>query len=187
MNSEKMLKKQLFLSSILVLGFLVSFQSSIFAQAKPSETTWQQPYTPTHLQWLTVNLRGGSRTECGVYSRDGRSRAFYTWKIPSSKDNRLVLLVHTLSSKDADVDRNFCMNSAFIRLQVEALRMDLNPPQVELMHSQSSKDGSQILSKTYQCSIPATTEKGTLPFSEFGSVCRLEGVKSIPLLELKPL
>ncbi len=175
-----MLKKLLSLFGIFALGLSISFQPPIFAQAKPSEISWQQPYAPTHLQWLAVNLQGGSRTECGVYSRDDRSRAFYTWKIPSFKDNRLVIFVLTLSSKDADVDRNFCMGSAFTRLQTEALRMDLKPPQVELMHSQSGKDSSQPFLKTYQCSIPvAATEKEIGTLGGFRDLCRLGEVKNV--------
>ncbi len=171
-----MLKKRLCSSSVLALGIVALFQPSIFAQAKPSETSWQQPYALTHLQWLTVNLQGGSRTECGVYSRNDRPRAFYTWKIPSSKDNRLVVSVLTLSSRDADADRNFCMTSAFTKLQAESLKMDLKPPQVELMHSQSGKDGSQPFLKTYQCSIPASaTEKEIWTLGDgFKDLCRLE-------------
>lgn len=169
---KKLLKQTCIWLGAAALGILAIPQASGSAEVKPSQNLWQQPYTPTRLQWLSVNLRAGVRTDCGVYSKDGVPRAFYTWKAPGPKENRLVLLVLTRSSNEADADCNFCASSAFTSLRAEALRMEASPPNVELLHSQLGKDGLMPSLRTYQCSVPAALLEKDVNFGGFRELCK---------------
>jgi hypothetical protein len=164
------MKKQI-LSKIAAIGISVLFQLPVFAEDSPSQEIWRQPYTPTRLQWLFMNLSGGKgeNTPCGVYSRDNVPLAFYAWNIPNPDDNRLILSVITRRpDTNANVpaaDRNFCMMSTFENLQLEASRVGASPPPVELRHFQIGSKG-RILIGTYQCSVPV---KG---IDRFENLCR---------------
>lgn len=166
-----MKKQVLVLSKIAAMCITALFQQPVWAEVAPSQDLWQQPYTPTRLQWLFLNLKGGKgeNTPCGVYSLDNVPLAFYEWKSPSASDNRLILSVITRppdsNAKVPTADRNFCMMSTFENLQVEASRVGANPPPVELHHFQISSNG-RILIGTYQCSVPKTD------LDRFEKLCR---------------
>jgi hypothetical protein len=167
------MQKQIFFSSIAVIAIASSLQRPVAAADVLPQKTWQQSYTPSRLQWLFINLNGGGeRTVCGVYDLDGKARAWYEWQSPNAKDNQLVLSVFTIPSDPNSIpDRNFCMATALENLKLEALRMESNPPIVELRHFQMNrKDQAPI--GTYQCLVPAATTAADLNIGRFDSLCR---------------
>jgi hypothetical protein len=172
-----MLKQIMFFSSIATLSTsILLLQLSSGAETKVSQNIWQQPYTPTNLQWLSTNLQGrGERKSCGVSTLKGVPLAFYEWQNPIPKDQNLVLFVFTTRPPDkiTDYDRNFCIGVTFAELRRESLKMAINPPIVELRHFRFHKNGQQIPVKTYKCSVPGIVRPEE-PDYDFGgfNVCR---------------
>ncbi|MGG6297643.1 hypothetical protein ACQ4M4_24885 [Leptolyngbya sp. AN02str] len=166
------MQKQALFHSIVVLLFSALSQPSVVAEVSP-QNVWQQPYTPTRLQWLFMNLHGREeRIPCGVSDLNGRPRAWYEWQSPNVSDHQLSLSVFTRpSATDSVPDRNFCMMTAFRNLKLEAFRMEVSPPPVEFRHFQFNQDG-QALIGTYQCLLPAATTSADLDIDRFESVCR---------------
>jgi hypothetical protein len=152
------------------LLFILTLQSTT-AQESPSQSIWQQPYTPSRLQWLYINLSNESKNIDCIYKLDNTVKAFYRFESPNSRDKQLVLSVYTLPSSEENSDRNFCTNTAFAFLRFEVFKMGITPPQIELRHYTRKND--PILVKTYQCSIKAAeSETFSMPMNKFESVCQ---------------
>jgi hypothetical protein len=161
-----MWKQILFLTSITALTFsLLPYRSSI-ADAQTQSSTWQQPYTLSRLQWLSINLKGrGEEIGCGVTDRKGAILGYYSWQNVSSKDDRLILSIIS------NGERNWCMMQAFSDLRLEAFRIASNPPPVELQHFQITKQGRKLI-KTYQCTVPAATTAKDFDIGRFENLCK---------------
>ena len=166
------MQKLSFFYGITILIFSALPQPFAVAEVSP-QNAWQQPYTPTRLQWLFMNLRGrGERTPCGVYDLDGVARAWYEWQNPNPRDNQLRLSIFTLSSPTNSIpDRSFCITTTLENLKSEAFRLEASPPPVELRHFQFNQNG-QALIGTYQCSVPAATTPVDSGIGPFASVCQ---------------
>ena len=117
---------------------------------------WQQPYTPTRLEWLLVKLTPDDKT-C-VFRRD--YTGVYRWS--QANDDELQLTV--ASHRD---DLKYCASLAFEELQVESSRLQLNPPILKLRHF----DQGSATDRFWQCSVPARTDKNS--FVDFERVCTL--------------
>ncbi len=150
---------------------LLGSQGAVSAQTYSSLDKWQEPYTPTRLQWLFTNLRGrGERTPCGVYDLKNVPLAFYEWQSPSAKDNQLVVSVFTRrDGKNSISDRNFCMRSVFEDLRIKALRLETSPPPVEFRHVRLNPEGRVLI---YRCSVPAARTEVDLDMGRFESLCQ---------------
>jgi hypothetical protein len=166
------MRQQALFSSIVVLHVSVLLQLPAIAEVSP-QNTWQQPYNPTRLQWLFINLHGGGeRTPCGVSDLDGKPRAWYEWQRPHTEDKQLSLAVFTRSpEKNSIPDRDFCLTTALGNLKLEAFRMENSPPPVELRHFQMNQNG-QSLKGTYQCLVPAAKTAVDLNIDRFENICR---------------
>ncbi|HEY9596086.1 MAG TPA: hypothetical protein V6D33_00250 [Cyanophyceae cyanobacterium] len=110
------------------------------AETRATPEGWRQPYTPTHLEWLLVQLASYNKPCVG---REGYS-AFYRWN--QFNDDQVQLTI--LSNPD---DLKFCASLALNELQIESSRLQLNPPTVVLLHY-NQQSGTN---KFWTCSVSA--------------------------------
>jgi hypothetical protein len=132
--------------------FLTSalLQQSVSAEIMLSQGIWQQPYTPTKLQWLFTNFLN-EKFFCFSTPDTNRPIAFYTWGKPGQNDNELMLFV----SAENNFQLDSCTIGAFELLRNASFEMQIKPPKVQLTHHLIARRGNTIPgSRIYQCSVP---------------------------------
>lgn len=167
--------KSLRLLSSTILGTLLLLpypaNSDVLPQIK-SNQEWQQPYTPTRLEWLFANLPANHTIiNCAARNvgQNGQFRwvASYRW---SRATNGLRLTV-----KSAPDNLNYCTSVAFEELRYESLQMGFSPPRIELLHYLNDENGSQIKDKpvVYTCFVPAKTSQNDYNTGKFEDNCQV--------------
>lgn len=91
----------------IAIGILIVFSSATFvcAQAKPTKYKGAQPYIPSRLEWLAVEMNAGSRVPLSL--EDGYSMDF----VPLENNNTIVIYVRYMPKVNREI-MNMNINGA---------------------------------------------------------------------------